>query len=482
MIDINLLLSNNNLFETIDQYNIEQITKDIKPHLNSTISFLSNKVANNTSLNNNSKLAKESFEYSVDLFLNKTIETYIRRKRWREKTPFNLYLNKALISYANNIIKDYNIPDNGHATKLICPACNYYKINTIINGVSGNVTCDYCSAFLNSNSTNKDETSFRKVFSIYSIKGFACNHCNNYIPFSYVSDGFTTCVYPNCKKELNIGNLKFKNHPVKVFSRIDLLLNNKKIVDDENSTSFIDSIISDKNENALSLLQQEELDNHLLLNVYTLMETQKKANTTESKKIPTKICMYNAFIETLKEYPVEMVNYLTVGGQGSSGDISIQSIIYQNYAKLVLEKLPLLFYNKGNEIKITDPTDDRLYLFNGVKQFYGFINHNLIIRKKIQDIVLPNGDICKDNEESFIGLILKIQDDNGNDLSEYVEHNSFSFIKFKSTKEIKQGMEVFVKYYSVIPNYTVGSMIQLQRIKKKLSQSLNKNIQKNKER
>ncbi len=479
MIDINLLLADNELFEIVDDTNIKQISQDVKPHLSSIIESLSKKVSYNTSIRSKSEdssanLAKESFEFSIDLFLDKAVETYVRRKKWRDKSPFHLYLNKALVSYANSIVKDYNLTEDGTLIKLICPACSYYKVNNIINGTSGNVTCDFCSKYLDSNPPENDELILRKAFSIYSVKGFACNSCNQYIPFSYVSDGQTKCLYPNCKCDLDIGNLKFRNHPSKSFSRKLLLLNNKRVNDDKDSKSeFADYIVSDKTDNALSMMQQQEVDEDLILSIFSIIETQKRANTTELKKIPTKVCMYEAFIETLKEYPTEMINYLTKGGQGSSGDISIQATIYQNYAKLIIEKLPIHFYKNGDEINITEPTDNRLYLFNGIRQFTGYINNNLVLKKRQQDVII-NGEIIKDNEEAFIGSIIEVCDSDNNDLTGNVDYYTFSNIKFNSDDNVKPGMDVYVKYYSLVPNYTVGSMIQLQRIKKKLSLSINK--------
>ena len=42
---------------------------------------------------------------------------------------------------------------------------------------------------------------------------------------------------------------------------------------------------------------------------------------------------------------------------------------------------------------------------------------------------------------------------------------------------VKPGTDVVVKYYSIFPSYTMGSMIHLQRIKRKLSDSINKKLE-----
>jgi hypothetical protein len=83
---------------------------------------------------------------------------------------------------------------------------------------------------------------------------------------------------------------------------LEKIANNKRVNDDKDSKSeFVDYIVSDKTDNALSVMQQQEIDDDLILNIFSIIESQKKVNTTDLKKIPTKICMYDAFIETLKE-------------------------------------------------------------------------------------------------------------------------------------------------------------------------------------
>jgi len=306
-----------------------------------------------------------------------------------------------------------------------------------------------------------------KAFVKHSLKGFKCSECDRFIPNSY--EGYN-CPYPKCKKIFDKTRIK-KKHPTTSSRRQFVYINNtiNKYSDDQKEFS---EKYCDGGDNAYDLLLSKQENMESIKIITDVIANQKKANRN-ARKIPIKEYMYDAFDMVLKEFPDEMKEYLINGGQNK--DVSIQAIIFQMFVDVVESKLPIVVFIKGIQIKVEDLLDDNLNIFDSKRKFVNFLDYNLIIKKKSQ-IRIDNGNEIEDKSSHFIGKIISIKDSNNNDLSELIDSYSFSNIKMNNSELLKPGMDITVEYYSLRPSYTMGSLIHLQRLKKKITDSVNRKI------
>src|SRR5690606_12115260 len=90
-----------------------------------------------------------------------------------------------------------------------------------------------------------------------------------------------------------------------------------------------------------------------------------------------KLLMYEAFQEMLENFPEEMVSYLVHRKQNS--DFPIQSRIFQTYARLMEEALPIDLVINGKKYSILSLTDPFLQLFTGISEFEAVVQDNYVI-------------------------------------------------------------------------------------------------------
>ena len=321
----------------------------------------------------------------------------------------------------------------------------------------------------------EDRLTLLKTFSKHSAKGVRCPKCDKFVPLSAKTESSFICPYPGCDGDCN--SSPEMRHPVSFVNR-NYISMNKLINNDKKKEFSLKSSIAnqkeysekfcDTNDNAYEQLAKNEDFAKKFTLLKDIILAQKKANGF-TRKIPIKACMFDAFLNTLEAYPDEMINYLTSGGQ--LGNVCIQSILFQEFASLINDILPLTVYSKGDEIYIDNPLDERLHLYNGIREFNSFIDANLQIKKRMQNKIVNDVSV-PDNEDSFLGMLVSVKDTNGNDLINYVDAHTFTSIKMLNCEEAIPGTDVFVKYYSIQASYTLGSMIHLQRIKRKIKDSI----------
>lgn len=307
---------------------------------------------------------------------------------------------------------------------------------------------------------------FLKAFCNHSKKGFKCPECEKFIPNSYKG---TNCPYTKCRKYIDRSITVEKKHPV-IFGRRQYVYINNTINKFNNDKKEFSERYCDTSGNAYDLLSMEEERVKEISMIADIISKQKKANGN-TRKIPIKSCMYDAFDTVLKESPDEMVKYLVNGGQ--NGDISIQAIIFQTFVDIIKSKFPIIVFIKSIQIKIDSLLDGRLNIFDGKRKFINFLDHNLIVKKRCQFRI--DNDICvKDQSDHFIGKITSITNSKGDDVSHFIDSYSFSNIKMCNSEFIKPAEDIIVEYYSLKPSYTMGPLIHLQRIKRKISDSIRK--------
>lgn len=472
MIDINELINNPSLFENIKESDIPDLSEQIIPmfqeKISNTADYLTNKL-----MAEPDKSSKEAFEYRVKDAIKNAVYSYVAHEKWKINIPISPYIAKSMFMFAKVLI-DQNESGLDKIKIYICPACKERKSKEFLEKDNDMLYCKTCDINSSDPSLDNEHRLLYRAFSKHSTKGVKCPKCSKFVPNSLKNDNILNCPYPGCHADcLSAEEIK---HPASVINRSFVSINN--IIKSNNSNGETGSFkpkefseqYCDSKSNACDVLVNEQEFSNKFETIKDIIEMQKKAHGY-ARKLPTKASMYEAFANVLQAYPQDMINYLTIGGQNS--DISIQATIYQEFAKIMQSKLPIKMYLKGNLIYIDNPLDERLHLFSGIREFVNFIDHNSIIKKR-KGSVCSGNDKIEDVNDSFIGQIISVTDINGDNLTSFVDYYNFTSIRFKFNEKVKPGTDVIVKYYSILPNYTLGSMIHLQRIKKKISDSVNR--------
>lgn len=480
--DVNILLKTPKELRMVPTSKMDDVADKISEVLENKIHKSCIRIVSSTTFGD-SDLPKAAFKYVAKKTVRDAVKTYCAHEKWKDDVPIIPYISTALNRLVKNTIDDIRC-SNKKIVSIICPACKEFGIKETLDKNGDILSCKNCIRQieflekelnkLQENDKNikrinslKIKLEFLKVFSNHTLKGFKCNKCKKFVPNSYKGD---ECPYIKCKNILDRSNILEKKHPV-TFNKRHFVYIQNPISKHNDGKEFSEKYCA-SGLNACDLLLNEEERINELSTILSVIKGQKKANSN-NRKIPIKSCMYDAFEETVKEYPDEMSKYLIKGGQIS--DIAIQAIIFQNFVDVVEKRLPIILFIKGVQIKINDIMDERLRIFEGRRRFTNFMDHNCIIKRKSQ-IRIQDGKSIKDESDHFIGKIITINDSCGCDLKHLIDNYSFSAIKMKSDKTLKPATDVIVDYYSLHPSYTMGAMIQMQRIKKKLFDSINKKL------
>jgi hypothetical protein len=194
------------------------------------------------------------------------------------------------------------------------------------------------------------------------------------------------------------------------------------------------------------------------------------------KRIPTDNCinsfkkrsMYEAYMGFLEEDPAGMINYLLHGK--SIGEKPIQSQIFQKYISIIENQLPFILKVNGKEKEFFSLIDDGLNLFLGATDFISHVRESGIVANNTKEIF--TGEKCKG--PCFIGKLCEITDENGKSLLNEVESYSFANIKMKNT--VPERTIVYVYHYYIPPHYEQFSLVNMQRVRAKILDSLWKRL------
>jgi len=322
----------------------------------------------------------------------------------------------------------------------------------------------------------EDRLKLFKSFVHHSVKGVRCPGCGNFVPESCRNGDNFICPYPGCMASCKNGEVM--SHPATAVAMPAFQLNSPPGAGSSDGGSFDRegdrnwAYCDDKGTPYDSITKEEDQKTKFRI-IHEIIESQKKVNGC-TRKLPSKGCMYDAFLSVLRSYPVEMIRYICVGGQ-NGGDFYIQSVIFQEFIKNMAAKLPIIYYSSGDEINISSLHDERLHIFNGVRQFTNYIDSELIVKKRL-DTKATGDEFITDDEDTFIGSIISVIDEFGNDITTEVDSYNFMLLKLKPCAKVVPGSSVTVKFNSIQPSYTLGAMIHLQRIKKKIKESSAKKI------
>jgi hypothetical protein len=475
-------------FSQITHDDVDDISCLIIELLDKKIMFNAVKVANEIS-SGNIEMPKAAFRKQAEDTIVNAIHTYLTHEKWKVNTPILPYLITSINRLALSVI-DNSKGKSSRVVSTICPACKEMRDIeelTVENGVYICAKCEKSKAMLEQNLQTcsepdeieaiKNKIALLTAFYRHSPTGVRCPKCSKFVPNSSKINDVLLCPYYGCNTDCS--NAEIMRHPISLLKRTHLSMNimiggQKSIfntMSDGSSRELIERYCTG-DDNAFFLLSKEQEYSKKFDIVSKIIWGQKQINGT-LRKLPIKLAMYEAFESVLSEFPVEMMDYLTVGGQGG---VAVQPLIFQKFAEIMQNKLPISIFSKGMHIYIDSPMDERLSLYKDLRQFTNYINQNLCIKRRAQYII-KDDELIENKDKHFIGKIISIKTGNDIDLMPYIDSYNFSTIHMTNDLEIVSGMDVVVKYYSIIPSYTIGSMVHLQRIKKKLADSINKRLE-----
>ena len=469
--------------EALDLDNLEEISNNLFPLLQKSIEALSSRIVPKITTGDLT-LTKQAFELRVKNIIKYALSTYISNRRWETNVKLYPYLLKTISRFGETVLSENSLDDSNKETLNVCPACKEYKMREVLQFDGTHFTCNNCDRRIEdikkeiNNISDKSSISldylekklyFVKAFSKHSKKGVKCPECNKFVPESCYIGDFLICPYPKCRADCTDA-LPMK-HPKQVLKR-----HNEELVKQTDSSVYehTRADIHCSNSNAFNSLDDKEDFDYKFQMIKNIIESQKRTHGN-TRKMPVKACVYKAFLNVLENHPKDMVEYITIGGQRTG--VSIQSLIYQEFGKCVEDLLPIRFFTKGNEVYIDNVLDERLHIYDGIKRFSNYIDQNNCVRKKIQYSVDRNTfELSLEKEDSFMAKIISIQDQQGNDISDIIDDYSFTLVNLKNNDKIKPGEKITVKYYSIRPNYTLGCMIFVQRIKKAIKESVDRKL------
>jgi hypothetical protein len=417
-----------NIEEVSDTY-IETFALEFVEKNASTINTLSFSL-----YKDNSKLSRDAFNKIVFDEIKIALYSFSNNENNPE------YVETYLFAVIHKLIKGMN--NEGKHNVYICPGCKYLSKLEILETTTTKLICNTCKNALNS-AKYKWEEKLYNTFSIHNRKGFYCNGCENFIPDTGKS--LISCPYPNCIFVGKVLDLKFMRHPnIKAKMEIPILTEAYS----DNKSSDTELVVKDDINQYINVLN-ECIDSQIKSLQY------KGYNST----IVIKLCMYDAFKNMVGKFPNEMISSLVLLNRNTK----LQHKIFQEFVKLLEEKIPFSYSRNGNKYLIKSLLDENLCVFEGISIFNATVNDKLIIPNLTEELYVGgrNAYHCR---PFYIGKILDIKDENGNDITSQIKE--YDFFRIYMSDRVNIGTNVVVRHYSIKPHYSIGAMSYLNRIRR----------------
>lgn len=423
-------------------------------------------------------------EYSLQT-LQKGVETFVfKNQHWRSGRSIGPYLATCLSKLADNLKSDINYVKK--VSIPVCPACKTFNDREFLVYEGKLLRCPTCTkehSRLEDKQTRTSREEFqyriRKIYSLHSRKGRRCPMCERFIPESFIvasvkNNGRISCPFDTCFWFGIESELEPMVHPLGQNSGVTVSLNVPINNCGGHSRSRWESaefqdVIDAKEINPDIRMEQEEKWKKELEITNTVLSTQKlRLSKQPMKKVIKKYLMYEAFQILLDYDPAGMIGYLIHGK--SIGERPIQSVIFQKYVRLIENRLPFIISGEDGDCEVYSLLDPNLNLFLGMSEFYSHVKDSGFVSNNTHEIFVG----AKCNGPCFIGMLCSITDEAGNSLLSEVEYYTFSGIKMKNT--VPKNTLVKVVHFRMPPHYEMYSMVLLQRIRRKIVDSIYKRL------
>lgn len=425
-------------------------------------------------------VALSAFKEYAATTLQKGVFTFIfKNQHWRSGRVIGPYLLTCLSKLADNLksdidfVKKISIP--------ICPACKSFNNREFLVYDGKLLRCPACTKetlrledIKNRKPREEFEYRIRKIFSIHSRKGHRCPDCERFIPESFINslDSIrVSCPYDTCSWFGITSELDIMTHPLGQSAGLTVSINAPARSRSDVWGSGDMSMQLDAHDiNPDIKIEQTEKYNREYDIVKAVISAQKaRFQKQPISKVIKKQLMYQAFDVLLNQDPVGMINYLIHGK--SLGERPIQSLIFQKYIQLMENRLPFeIVDDDGNLVEVFSLLDPCLNLFLGMSEFQGYVRESGLVSNNTYEIFVG----AKCNGPCFIGLLCDVTDENGKSLLSEVEYYTFSNIKMKSS--VPQNTMIKVIHFRIPPHYEMYSLVNLQRTRKCLADSIYKRL------
>lgn len=457
------------------------LVKDLLKFYESKIVFFAHKAYRSREL---PPVAILAFKESVSIELKNALKTFLLKKKyWLNGRNINPYLLKTIsfvskkVNY-DNILSKVNLP--------ICPACKSKGKREFLIQEDKSYRyqlwrCQYCTEELErltfeiQNETDNQkllnlqlQKRLRSAFSLHSRKGFKCLDCSRFIPLSLNTEFGISCPYNDCGYIGQIEELTQTSHPVRVSSRKYISLN-------QNAFKFADGNITlqDRLKNESVTEAQININENYITEYEVLLQVieeqiQQIKRINSQSTIIQKLLMYEAYKNMISLYTEEMVSYLVHRKQHT--DFPIQSRIFQEYVKLIINYLPFTIKKKGEDIDILSLIDPNLSLFLGESRFDSYVDNNNSIPNKTKETYI-GGRKNKNYGSCFIGWLIDVIDlkTNNSILDKVVR---YGFVNIIMDNSIEKKLPVQVVHYRIPSHYEMDSLVYLQKIRRQIVDSV----------
>lgn len=444
---------------------------------------------------NPNTVAYQSFLQSAETALLQGMETYIIKYKYWEKE--NAILDKYLKGCLLRVARSIKFADEERSSRPICPACKIYGERIELRLENRLMRCDNCTDLsgilkdmLHSNSNAaqskklENELRLRNIFALHTRKGYRCPDCSKFVPESYFSQYGVSCPYNDCMYFGVLDELELMNHPMGLFyvgftnpnKSLDYELRESKFTGQ--SVAYAELGLSA--ESSVVMLEQSDpsiqldlkktfkKELEILNEVVGLQINRTKANDSTGRS-KLKLFMYQAYKNLIRSDPDDMVAYL-VHRKYVSGT-PIQAKIFQEYVKLVENALPFRLRRNGEVIEIYSLLDPNLNLFLGMSEFDAIVKHNHVIPNNTKEVHIGARN-TRQPKPCYIGMLIDIVTTTNGIISlrDKVEYYSFEQIHMESV--VEPGIKVHVKHLRIPGHYEMGGLVQLQRLRRKIVDSV----------
>ncbi len=407
-----------------------------------------------------------------------------KMEHWRTGRDLNPYLLSSLKRLSGKLfcdaesVKKINVP--------ICPGCKSLGNKEYLHQENNLLRCKFCTAEferLTLDLKYKGNIDFKttilfesrikmhKSFALHSMSGFRCPECEGFLPKSLEGKFGISCPFPDCSFSGKADNLEKKIHPVGFSQRNDKSMQESVTkFDNGNEVEFQSLFSDDKNINPDIMIEMHENYEIELSTLKQVLEEQiqQVKRTNSSGTMLQKLSMYEAYQNMLEKYPEDMISYLVHRKQNT--EYPIQSRIFQEYVKIIEDSLPYDIKIAGNEkYTVCSLTDPNLQLFLGKSEFDAVVDSNGIIPNNTKETYVGSTTF-KDYGNCFIGQLIKIVNKRtGLSLKDNVKNYTFVQINMEN---VEPGTEVTVSHFRINSHYELGALVYLQRIRRRIVDSI----------
>lgn len=461
----------NDRASTLKEEDVDWIVQELMDHFAGRIHTLSSYI-----YGVEQGVALAAFKEYAAQTLFKGVNTFLfKSQHWRTGRSIGPYLATCLTRLADNL--KTNIDFVKRVSVPVCPACKTLGDKEFLVHEGRLMRCPTCTkeherldAIKEKTSREEYEYRLRKVFSLHSRKGYCCPDCERFIPESFLRVGKVSCPYDNCSWFGVASELEPMAHPLAQSSGLTVSMNTqiRGTWSDGDGTEMGDLFDAKEINPDVRLEQAEKYYKELKIAKNTLATQRERLSREPMAKTVKKYLMYKSFEILLDQDPAGMISYLIHGK--SLGERPIQSLIFQKYVQLIENRLPLDICGEDGQTEVFSLLDPNLNLFLGQSEYQAHVRESGLINNNTREVF--SGVKC--NGPCFIGYLCDVTDKDGRSLLSEVEYYTFSSIKMKAT--VAPNTLVNVIHFRIPPHYEMYSLVNLQRVRRKVVDSIYKRI------